>query len=66
MEKNELKKLLYTEKPLAKLNYIRKGHAYYSTKVNDIEIQFDIPVEDMGDADFFIQMEGKHLIRWIV
>ena len=66
MEKNEIKKLLYLNKPAAKFLYIRKGQAYYKSMVNDIEIMFNIPVSDMGDADFLNEMEAKHLIRWIV
>jgi hypothetical protein len=66
MEKNELKKLLYLNKPTAYLLYIRKGSAYYKCNVNDIEIMFDIPVTDMGDADFLPEMEAKLLARWIV
>ena len=66
MEKNEIKKLLYIHKPIAKIMYIRKGHVYYKSIVNDIEIMFDVPIEDMGDADFYPEMDGKLLNRWIV
>lgn len=66
MEKNELKKLLYRENPTAKLTYIRKGSAYYTSKTNDVTIDFIIPISDMGDADFHNEMESKLLIRWIV
>jgi hypothetical protein len=66
MEKNDLKKLLYLNKPTAYLLYIRKGYAYYKSTVNEVEIMFDIPVTDMGDADFFPEMDGKLLARWIV
>jgi len=66
MEKNEIKKLLYIHKPTAKFTHIRKGHAFYKTNVVDTEVIFDIPVIDMGDADFFDEMEAKHLVRWIL
>lgn len=66
MEKNELKKLLYRENPTAKLKFIRKGSAYYTAKTNDITIDFIVPISDMGDADFFDEMDGKLMIRWIV
>jgi len=66
MEKNEIKKLLYTHKPIATFSYIRKGSAYYKTKVNDVEVIFNIPVVDMGDADFLPEMEAKLLARWIM
>lgn len=66
MERDELKKILYIHKPIAKFQYIRKGHAFYKSIINDIEILFDVPVIDMGDADFLDEMEGKLLIRWII
>lgn len=66
MEKNEIKKLLYKEKPTAFLNYIRKGVAYYHTELGGKNIWFEIPVEDMGDADFGTTMDAKLLIRWLV
>lgn len=67
MELNDIKKLLYKEKPLAHLRYIRKGVAYYgSIFSNDtIEVNFDVPVEDMGDADFLPVMDAKLLARYI-
>lgn len=71
MEKNEIKKALYKQNPTAKLDYIRKGKAYYNTIVEDVNagsvfIKFEIPVEDMGDADFGVEMESKLLQRWII
>ena len=26
---------------------------------------FEIPIEDMGTADFYNEMEAKHLLRWL-
>lgn len=66
MEKNEIKKLLYTAKPIAKIVSIGKGSAIYESNVNDLQIIFDIPVVDMGDAKFLPEMDAKLLIRWIV
>ena len=68
MEKNEIKKALYKENPHAVLKNIRKGVAYYSSHIpsTDYVVQFEIPVDDMGDADFLSRMEAKLLIRWIV
>lgn len=66
MEKNEIKKLLYRENPIAVFNYIRKGNAYYQTKTIDVIIDFVIPVSDMGEANFLNEMDSKSLIRWIV
>jgi len=72
MEKNEIKKELYKQKPMAALDFIRKGDAYYSTVLNcengidTVSVQFKVPVNDMGDADFFGQMDAKLLIRYII
>jgi hypothetical protein len=74
MEKNEIKKALYKQNQMAELIYIRKGTAYYDCVIRVSEepiievktIFFEIPVVDMGDADFLPTMEGKLLIRWIV
>lgn len=75
MTKNEIKKILYKQNPKANFSYIRKGIVYYNTIINTEETEdkksipyqvfFEIPVMDMGDADFFNEMEGKYLIRWI-
>ena len=71
MEKNEIKKALYKQNPIAELEYIRKGNAYYLATVEDDEagsvfIKFEIPVKDMGDADFKKFMESKLLQRWLM
>jgi hypothetical protein len=71
MEKNDIKKLLYKQNPVAKFLYVRKGNAYYDTTVEDttlgsVYIQFEVPVNDMGDADFLPIMEAKFLNRWIL
>lgn len=66
MNKNEIKKALYRQKPIARLDFIRKGVAYYTTQINDINIaRFEIPVDDMGGADLFVEMDAKLLIRWL-
>ena len=71
MEKNEIKKALYKQKPMAQFTMIRKEVAYYQTTiVNDDEsstrINFEIPVGDMGDADYYQEMDAKLLNRYIV
>ena len=72
MEKNEIKKELYKQKPMATLNFIRKGAAHYSTVLNNdngidsISVNFEVPIDDMGDADFFSHMDAKLLIRYLV
>lgn len=69
MELNEIKKELYKQKPQAVLTFIRKQIAYYLTviKIDNIEhtINFEIPINDMGDADLYGSMDAKLLIRWI-
>lgn len=60
--KNEIKKVLYKENPQAFLKFIRGGTAYYTAG----SIEFEIPVSDMGTADFYPQMDSKMLIRWLV
>lgn len=67
MGMNEIKKALYKQNPMASFEYIRKGLAYYRSNLNDgTVISFEIPVSDMGDADFNNYIEAKYLIRWIV
>lgn len=66
MTKTEVKKMLYKEKPTAVLSYIRKGVAYYLTIDVQETVRFEVPVDDMGDADFLPQMPAQQLNRWIV
>jgi hypothetical protein len=66
MEKNEIKKMLYRENPKAKLLHILKGIAYYNAKHNDTNIDFEIPVDELKGADFYLEMDTKFLIRWLV
>jgi|GEM_PF-6956629 len=68
MDKNELKKILYLNKPIAKLISSDKELFKYRTLVNDIEILFNVPVADMGTNPgiFKQEMDAKLLIRWIV
>ena len=70
MEKNEIKKALYKQNPKAEFKFIRKEVAYYLTIIESesepVEIRFEVPVSDMGDADFESTMDAKLLIRWIV
>lgn len=65
MEKNEIKKELYRNNPAAQFEYIRKGVAHYTAQLPTGTVRFEIPVSDMGDADFHPMMDSKHLIRWI-
>lgn len=68
--KTEIKKRLYKQKPKAFLKLIRIGVAYYECTIvmdnKTIVINFEIPISDMGNADFYPEMEAKLLNRWIV
>jgi hypothetical protein len=73
MELTEIKKILYKQNPKAKLQMIRKNVAYYETFIStgfissgSYKVSFEIPVNDMGDADFMYEMDSKYLNRWIV
>ncbi len=69
MEKNEIKKELYKQKPKAYLDFIRLGNAYYICSIDnegeEYKVRFEVPVDDMGDADFHYEMDAKLLIRYI-
>ena len=77
MSLNEIKKKFYKENLTAILRYIRMGKAYYYVELNDLShvqagdiyssatIEFEVPCDDMGTADFEATMPAKHLIRWI-
>ena len=70
METTVIKKELYKQKPIAKLKFIRLGVAYYSAIILDEEkeftVEFQVPVVDMGDTDFYPEMDGKLLNRYII
>jgi len=66
MKVNDIKKALYKQNPIADLLFIRMNIAYYETSINDgYVVYFEIPVTDMGNADFFPKMDSKLLNRWI-
>jgi hypothetical protein len=73
VELNDIKKLLYREKPKANLSYIRKGVAHYEAVVTGesigsariTTIRFEVKVDDMGDADFLPTMDAQLLVRYI-
>lgn len=66
MTTTELKKELYKQKPDASIRFIRKGVAYYYADLDQERVNFEVPVDDMGDADFLPTMDAKLLNRWIV
>lgn len=76
MKLTDIKKALYKQKPTAHFHFIRMGIAYYKTQVFKVQpddmfrpmvdVHFEIPIKDMGDADFIADMDAKLLNRWIV
>ena len=66
MTNTEIKKELYKQKPEATLRYIRKGVAYYYADLEQQRVDFEVPINDMGDADFTPRMDAKLLGRWLV
>lgn len=65
MTKEEIKKELYKQKPIADLMYVKSGSAYYVAQVNDVTVHFTVPVSDMGEARFEASMNAQLLNRWI-
>ena len=71
----DIKKFTYKQKPKAIFQRLRMGVAYYNFPIfvegaedsNDGRIIYEceIPVSDMGTADFYPEMEAKHLLRWL-
>lgn len=67
MEKNDIKKALYRQKPIAKKTKEVENVYLYETSLEEgMKIYFEVPVSDMGDATFGDEMDAKLLIRWIV
>ena len=70
----EIKKALYKQKPIAKFHCIIGTTLYYKTTVRDdsqqfppsYTVDFAIPVDEIGDAVFYNEMDGKLLGRYIV
>ena len=70
MNKNEIKKALYKQKPTAEFSCIIGTTLYYKTKVlindKDIQVDFSIPVEEIGDGVFYKEMDAQFLNRYII
>ena len=66
MDRTEIRKALYKQKPEARIQFIRKGVVYYYADLDEQRVHFEIPVVDMGDADFTPSMPAKELGRWII
>ena len=70
MEKNDIKKWLYKNKPTADLIQVTKDYLNYVVHLKDEEtslvVRILIPLSDIGDASFFPKMESQLLIRWLI
>lgn len=67
MTKNEIKKILYKEKPWAK-RYAKKFTKdvwLYECETSIGRITFNIPVDDMGEKIFDDEIPAQLLIRWL-
>lgn len=72
MEKNDVKKALYREKPVAK--HMMNGqdetsgkYRWYCTAINDgTVVAFKVPESEMGEGLFESEVPAQLLIRWLV
>jgi hypothetical protein len=66
MKLDLIKKTLYKEKPTAKLNNIGKLFYRFLAQTSIGEIEFHVPVSEMGEIPFGDTEQAQLLIRWIV
>lgn len=70
MTKNEIKKLLYKNKPIATLRLEDNDRSIYAAEIGNQEFVFSIPKEELYNEDgkkiFADIMESQLLIRWLV
>lgn len=65
MEKNEIKKILYREKPLATRTQVYDQVCFYEANTSLGKVEFEIPYREMGNKEFMFQEPAQHLIRWL-
>lgn len=66
MELNEIKKMLYKQKPLAKIEFVKDGKIHYRADIaGRVVVLFEVPISDIGDATFHYGMDAQLLIRYI-
>lgn len=68
MNITEIKKELYRRKPTARLERIIKGSAIYRTDITwpyPDDLCFNVPIDDVGDAVLYPEMEAQLLIRYL-
>lgn len=71
MNINDIKKTLYREKPIAKIQEVQtdelKEHVLYTTKLLDGKhLAFTIPLEEYDSDKFGEEISAQLLIRWLV
>lgn len=67
MNRNEIKKALYKEKPKAKkIAQPRNKSFLYSCKTSLGEHRFDVPISEMGESFFENEIQAQLLIRWMI
>jgi hypothetical protein len=70
VEKNDIKKALYKEKPTAKhttSDVTMEGVFYYYTAICSLGlIQFKVPRHEMGEHPFNKEVSAQLLIRWLL
>lgn len=67
MPNNEIKKILYKEKPIARFKDLLFNSRYmYITNCSAGTIIFIIPRKEMGENVFESKIPAQLLIRWIV
>lgn len=71
VEDNEIKKALYRQKPTATKLRSEQGCYEYRCEVQIqgtelwVEVNFRVPIADMGVIKFHNEMEAQLLIKWI-
>jgi len=66
MNKNEVTKQLIKSKVMAKFSHFSGGNLYYTVDLNEGNFQFTVPSSDIGTTNFYNEMRGSELNRWIL
>lgn len=70
MKLEGVKKVLYRQKPIATFSKISHGILYYTCTIDEGEeeerdVNFEIPINEVGNSEFDCDMPAQLLIRWI-
>lgn len=67
MNKDEIKKALYKQKPIAELIHVKKnGVTYMTSLIPGGFVVFRVPLNEIGDAEWLVEMPSQLLIRYIL